>query len=139
MSEANKSIAIRWMEDNWNRRRFEVVDELMDIECCGRMEGPGCEGMQIKTRDEWRAARDQLIAAFPDLRVDVEQAVAEGDTVVLRWKASGTHKGDALGLRATQRAMDVVGSTWMTIRNGKIVSGFDTWNQGDLMARLAAA
>ncbi|HSV83526.1 MAG TPA: ester cyclase [Ramlibacter sp.] len=133
MSEDIKALAIRWMEDNWNRRRAEVIDELMAPDCTGRM-----EGLEITCCDDFRNARKELLTAFPDLRVDVEQAVTEGDTVALRWRAKGSHGGDAFGLRSTGRGFEVVGSTWMKFANGRIVWGQDTWNQGALMAQLAA-
>ena len=99
MSEENRNRAIRWMEENWNQRREGVVDELMHPDCVGRMEGG-----EVKGRDGWRQARDQLLASFPDLRMIVEQTVVEGDTVVLRWRVVGTHDGDALG--AADRSRD---------------------------------
>ena len=134
MSEDNRARAIRWMEDNWNRRRDGVVDELMHPECIGRMEG----GDQVKGREGWRQARQQLLAAFPDLRMTIDQSVAEGDTVVLRWTVRGTHQGDAMGFPGTGRKMEAVGSTWMRFEGGQMVSGYDTWNMGGLVAALAA-
>ena len=133
MSEDIKKLAIRWMDDNWNKRREAVIDELMDLNCCAQM-----EGVDIKCSDDFREARKELLTAFPDLKLEVEQAVAEGDTVALRWRVTGTHQGDALGLRRTGRPFEAVGTTWMKFANGKIVWGRDTWNQGALFAQLSA-
>lgn len=133
MSEQNRARAIQWMEDNWNHRREAVIEELMHPACVGRMEGG-----EIKGPDEWRQARKELLTAFPDLKMEVEQSVAEGDTVVLRWRVKGTHDGDAMGLKRSGRKFEAVGSTWMKFADGKIIWGCDTWNQGALMASLAA-
>jgi predicted ester cyclase len=43
-----------------------------------------------------------FLPAFPDLRIAVEGTVAEGDEVVVRWSATGTHLGDGLGFPATR-------------------------------------
>lgn len=96
------------------------------------------EGGEVKSPEEWRQARSQLLTAFPDLRMTIEQSVAEGDTVVLRWRAQGTHGGDAMGLKRSGRKFEAVGSTWMKFADGQLVWGYDTWNQGALTASLAA-
>ncbi len=46
-------------------------------------------------------------AAFPDLRMDVEDVIASGDKVVTRARATGTHEGDFMGMPATGRRVDV--------------------------------
>ncbi len=43
-------------------------------------------------------------ATFPDLRVTVDDMIAEGDKVVTRWTGIGTHQGEFLGLPASQAA-----------------------------------
>jgi steroid delta-isomerase-like uncharacterized protein len=134
MSQDNRVRAIRWMEENWNERRAEVANELMHPECCGRM-----EGLEVRSRQDWLQARRELLAAFPDIHMKVEQTVAEGDTVVVRWRANGTHRGDALGVPASGRAFEAVGTTWMRFVDGRMVWGYDTWNQGALLASLAAS
>ena len=133
MSKDIRALAIRWMEDNWNERREAVIDELMHPDCFGRIEGGG----ELKGREEWRQAREQLLTAFPDLSLRVDRSVVEGDTVVLLWTAKGTHRGDAMGLPPTGRTFEAVGSTWMKFEGGKMVWGYDTWNMGAMMATLA--
>ena len=122
MSESNRDRAIRWMEDNWNHRREAVIDELMHPQCVGRM-----EGLEVTCRDDFRKARAELLTLMPELRVTVEQSVAEGDVVVLRWRATTGING-----------IEAVGSTWMKFADGQMVWGYDTWNQAALMTSLAA-
>jgi len=134
MSEANRALPIRWMDENWNKRREAVIDELMHPECVGRMEG----GDEVKGREGWRKARLQLLDAFPDLRMEVQESVAEGDTVVLLWRVTGTHEGDGLGFPRSNRKLEAVGSTWMKFKDGQMVWGYDTWNMGGMVAGLMA-
>jgi predicted ester cyclase len=49
------------------------------------------------------------IAAYPDLHHAVEHQIAEGETVVTRWTATGTHQGDLLGMAPTQKPAKVMG------------------------------
>ncbi len=49
--------------------------------------------------------------------------LADGDHVVVRWPARGTHLGDGLGMPPTNRSVDFRGMTWLTFKNGVIVEG----------------
>lgn len=133
MATDNKALAIRWMEDSWNHRRDATIEELLAPDGVGYLEGQTITGPA-----EFQAVRRGLIAAFPDIRIKIEGCVAEGDEVVLRWRLSGTHRGEAMGLKPTGRTFDVVGSTWFRFKGGKIVEGHDTWNLGALLDSLAS-
>lgn len=133
MNDDNRALAVKWMEDNWNRRREAVIDELLDAQGIGYM-----EETRVCGPAEFRAVRSELLAAFPDLRVEVQDVVADGAIVALRWRMRATHTGSAMGLHPSGKSVDVVGSTWFRFADGKIVEGYDTWNQGALLSSLAA-
>ena len=59
------------------------------------------------TRDGVKAFFGMQLAAFPDLRMDVEDVVANGDKVVARVRLTGTHKGEFMGMPATGKNVDV--------------------------------
>ncbi len=131
MSDSNRRTAIRWMEEVWNQRRDATIDELLAEDGIGHMEGGDVRG-----REEFRKVRAALLGAFPDLRIEIEDTLAEGDHVVVRWRVAGTHGGDHFGFPATQRAVEFRGITWMTFREGMLVEGWDGWNQGALLQAL---
>ena len=133
MPENNAALARRWFEEVWNDRRDATVRELMHPEATGHM-----EGLELKGPAEFLAARATLLGAFPDFAVDVDQIIAEGDDVVVRWSARGTHQGESLGFAASNRKAAFRGMTWLRFRGGKIVEGWDAWNQGRLIAELQA-
>jgi steroid delta-isomerase-like uncharacterized protein len=131
MSEENRALAKRWMDEVWNQRREDTIDEMLTSNTLGHM-----EGAEIRGPTEFRQVRDMLLAAFHDLSIVVEDTVAEGSHVVVRWTVSGTHEGDGLGIKATQRPVDFRGITWLRFANGKVVEGWDAWNQGALIQSL---
>ncbi|MEO8671009.1 MAG: ester cyclase [Tahibacter sp.] len=131
MSSTHRSLAIRWMEEVWNRRRIETVDELMAVDAVGHM-----EGAEVHGREAFKAARAQLLGAFPDLRVSIEDTAADGDHVVVRWTVNAHHAGDDLGIAATHAPVSFRGLTWLRFSQGQIVEGWDCWNQGGLLQRL---
>ena len=61
-------------------------------------------------------------AAFPDARYAVEEEVAEADKVVVRWRLSGTHRGDLLGIPPTGKSVAWGGIAIFTVANGRVVS-----------------
>jgi steroid delta-isomerase-like uncharacterized protein len=130
----NTELARRWFDDVWNTRREATITELLDPDAVGHLEGLVTRGVA-----EFKTAREFLIGAFPDFHIDVEDTVSEGDNVVVRWAVTGTHHGDNLGIPATGKPVAVRGITWPRFANGKLVEGWDSWNQGRLMQELQAA
>ena len=59
-------------------------------------------------------------AAFPDLNITIEQMVAEGDRVVVRVMARGTHTGEFMGIPASDKQVSVVNHAFTRIASGKI-------------------
>jgi steroid delta-isomerase-like uncharacterized protein len=135
MPEADNSVIVRrWLNEVWNGRNDATVRELLDPAAVGHLEGLTTQGI-----DEFFAARAHLLDAFPDFRVEVEALMADGDHVAARWSASGTHRRPLLGIPATGKPIRFRGLTWFTLSDGRIVEGWDVWNQGRLMAELQAA
>jgi steroid delta-isomerase-like uncharacterized protein len=133
MAESPAELARRWFEEVWNGRKAATARTLLHPEGVGHL-----EGMDVRGPEEFLSARDALLGAFPDLRVRVEATVAQGEDVVVRWSAAGTHQGDGLGFPATSRAASFRGMTWMRFSDGRIVEGWDSWNVGRLLQELQA-
>lgn len=75
-----------------------------------------------------------LRAAFPDLRMDVEDIVAEGDKAVARFRATGTHQGDFMGIPPTGRSIDIQGIDIMRFDGAGLVC--EHWGVTDTMAMM---
>ena len=132
--DTNRRLAVRWMNEVWNERNDAAVDEILAPDVIGHMEGGN-----IQSPAEFRAVRDQLLSAFPDLRVRVEEVIAEGDTAALRWSVTATHTGEGLGFAPSNSEAVFRGISWMRFREGKVVEAWDSWNQGGLLQSLRLA
>jgi steroid delta-isomerase-like uncharacterized protein len=77
-------------------------------------------------------------AAFPDLTLTIENQVAEGEYVVTRWTARGTHEGDLEGLAPTGTSATTGGISMTRIVDGKIVEDYTQWDALGLMTQLGA-
>lgn len=131
---ANAEIARRWFREVWVEGGEATVDALLDPNAVGQMEGRGVTGIA-----EFKAERRSLLQVFPDMSLSIEDLVEEGNKVAVRWKVDATHLGDGLGMPATKRPVSFNGTTWLEIRGGKIVHGWDHWNLGGLIASLKEA
>jgi predicted ester cyclase len=74
-----------------------------------------------------------LRAAFPDLKYTIEDEMTEGDQVVQRLTASGTHQGEFLGMAATGKK-----ATWSEIHMSRVVGGklVEHWANSDQIGML---
>ncbi len=133
MTDRNRSLAIRWFEEVWNVRSEVIIDQMLGLEAVGHMEGTDVVGPA-----EFKKVRAQLLEAFPDLRVVVEATAADGDNVVVRWNARGTHRGSGFGIEPTGTPVAFRGMTWFVMKAGRFVEGWDAWNQGGLVESLRA-
>jgi steroid delta-isomerase-like uncharacterized protein len=135
MSEDNKALARR-VFDAFSSGNVDELDEVVapdaedhDTQNPNRhIRGP--EGIK-QTIQMYRAA-------FPDLKMTVEEQIAEGDMVATRWVAVGTHEGDLPGLPATGKQSTVTGIGIDRIENGKIVEAWTNWDTLGMLQQLGA-
>lgn len=121
--EANKAIARRLFEEFWDRKNLDVADELLAANYIGSSPGPA----------GFKRSASADFSAFPDLRVSIEDQIAEGDKVVVRWTAYGTHKGSLFGIPATNKPVTLKGISIYRFIDEKIV---EQWTNIDSIGML---
>ena len=131
MMEDNKRLVQRWFDEVWNRGREDAVDQLMAPDALVHGLGEAIRGPAAFKR--FHAAYRE---AFPDVRIDVEDLVAEGDKVAFRWSATATHRGGSLGFAATNRNVRFEGMGIIRVQNGKLVEGWNTFDQLGMLQQL---
>jgi steroid delta-isomerase-like uncharacterized protein len=75
-------------------------------------------------------------SAFPDLRVIVEEQVAQGDTVVTRWTTEGTHRGELWGIPPTGRPFVITGITIDRFVEDRIAESKESWDALGMLQQL---
>ena len=134
MSNPNAERSRRWFEEIWNRRRLSAIEEFLTPESVGHTEAGDLRGV-----DEFKRFQADVLSAFPDLFITIEAIVADGDDVVIRWRASGCHSGDGLGVCATQQQVSFEGMTWHRYWDGMLMEGWNFWNHAAMVQRLRDA
>ncbi|MBV9927723.1 MAG: ester cyclase [Acidobacteria bacterium] len=129
-SSDNAALIRRWFEEVWNKGRAEVVDELFDEE--GVAHGLADEtGAPLRGPAGFKPFHQRFREAFPEIEVVVEDTVSEGDKVAARCTVRGRHRGDSLGIKATDSPVAFDGICIVRLRQGKIV---EAWNNFDFMS-----
>ena len=68
-----------------------------------------------------RESVGMLLNALPDLRIEIQEILASGDTVVTRFRVTGTHKGNLAGIAATGKTITFDACNVTEIKGGKVV------------------
>jgi predicted ester cyclase len=76
--------------------------------------------------------------AFPDLRITIDEQIAEGESVVTRWTATGTHEGELMGMAATGKQATTAGINVNRVSGGKLVEGWGLFDQLGLLQQIGA-
>ncbi|MBI3944184.1 MAG: ester cyclase [Chloroflexi bacterium] len=103
-TERNKETARKFIEA-FNQKDLDGLAACVrpDVANHALMPGlpPGLEG--------WKLMAQMFFTAFPDMQVAIDDLVAEGDRVVARWTAQGTHQGELMGIPATGKQVTLMG------------------------------
>jgi steroid delta-isomerase-like uncharacterized protein len=135
MSESNKAVVRRLIEEVWNKGHLQVADELI---------APNSSHHDPSTPDVGRGPEGEKKRAthyrnaFHDLHMTVEDLFADGETVTARWTCRGNHKGELAGIAPTGKQVAITGITIVRFANGKITEGWVNWDALGLMQQLGA-
>jgi predicted ester cyclase len=125
-SEANKRLVRALVDKVWNLEDPSFADEVFPYDWpTGPELPPGPEGVK-----RW-SIEDH--ATFPDVRYVIEDLVAEGDRVAVRWTACGTQRGSFGPVPPTGRSVTWSGIHIYRIRDGRFV---EYWVEADSLGRL---
>src|SRR5713226_1186473 len=127
-TEDNKLLVRRLFEEVLNQRNLALIDEFFSpnhVEHASTGPVHGTEGMKQYYMI--------YLTAFPDTHYTVEDQIAEGDKVVTRWTARGTHKGELMGIPPTGKQGTVTGIGIARFEGGNIV---EAWTEFDALGMM---
>ncbi len=132
-AEENKAAARRFFVDAFSEGRLEAMDEVVAADAVAHDPGnPQYTGGPESAKGIVSMYR----SAFPDIRFEVEDQIAEGDMVATRWTGAGTHEGDLPNVPATGRHSTVSGITIDHFEDGKVVESWTNWDTLGMLQQL---
>ncbi len=130
----NKALERRWFKafDRGKGAVMAVTDELYSDDFVLH----SATGEDIEGRKAVKKYMDDVFSAFPDMNMTLDDMVAEGDKVTVRFTVTGTHKGKFMGAPPTQKKMKIWSIQIDRIANGKFVEGWERTDTLGLMQHL---
>ncbi len=135
MSQQNAMLVRRAIEEIWNRGNYAALNDIVAADIVVHAATPGEE---IHGPEGIKRFYGMLRTAFPDLRFTVEDQIAEGDRVVTRWTATGTHDGEFQGIPPTGKQVRLTGIDIDRLADGKVVECWPEVNEVGLLRQLGA-
>jgi steroid delta-isomerase-like uncharacterized protein len=134
-AEENKAITRRINEEVWTNGNLDVIEDVIADDYVHTIVG---------VPEPVRGPRgfSELVTmyrnAFPDFHVTTEEQFADGDVVVTRWTAAGTHQGDLMGMGATGKKATAPGIAIDRFAGGKLVAAWVIFDQLGFLQQLGA-
>ncbi len=111
------------VEHVWHRGDLTFIDEAYHPAYVANVPRRGFQDL-----DAFRQYVGEVRTAFPDIRLYVEDQVAEGDLLACRYRVVGTHTGPLMGLPATGQPIDVPGITMERLSGGRFAESWTCWD-----------
>ncbi|MCW6004182.1 ester cyclase [Micromonospora sp. CPCC 205371] len=122
-------------DEVFRRRNVDALDDLLADDFVEHIPGPAQSPDKQGAKDLIR----QVLAAFPDLEIEIVREVAEGDTIASVLRFTGTHQGEFAGIPATGRRATVFVTDVGRMRDGRWVEHWGLVDFAGLMEQLGAA
>jgi predicted ester cyclase len=132
MAMDNTALVRRFVDQVWNQGNLAVCDEILSPKL--KIHDPllgDVEGLD-SAKQHVRLFR----TAFPDFTTTIDDIGAIGDKVYVRWTATGTHKGNLMGISPTNRRGVVHGISINRFDGGKIVETYYAWDVYKMLEQL---
>jgi steroid delta-isomerase-like uncharacterized protein len=119
-------------------KRFGEIVNTGDLDAFSEVVAPGCVDNdpapdQGPGPEGFKTFFTAMRTAFPDLKVEPQTMVAEGDQVAFAYTITGTHKGDFNGIAPTGKPIEVRGMQIGRFEDGKMV---ERWGSSDELGIL---
>ncbi len=132
-AEENKTVIRRLTNEALNQGNMDVLDHVLaDTFTYHDPANP-----EVTSRDDYKQFVTALRTAFPDIHFTIEDEVADGDQLAIRWTVRGTHRGDLVTpqgpIPPTGKQVQVSGITLIRFTEGKVV---EEWQNADNLGFL---
>jgi steroid delta-isomerase-like uncharacterized protein len=131
-AEENKAIVERFWKV-WEEGNIDLVEELLAADHVNHNpatpdQPAGAEGV--------REVVTMFRSAMPDLKVVIEDMIAEGDKVLVRYTLEGTHEGELFGIPPTGRRLSIKSMAVERVSEGKLREHWRITDSLDMMQQL---
>ena len=134
ITNQNKLVVRRFLEEIVNTGDVDRLAEFVAADCNESNDSTG----QSRGLESMRAHVLGVRQTYADLRITVDQQIAEGEWVATRITARGTHLGEWLGISPTHKPVTITGVNLDRVVNGRIVEHGDAANMFEALMEIGA-
>ncbi len=134
MTQSERELGRRWFETVWNQKNRDAIAEMFAPDAVLHEAGEDSTGPE-----GFYPFFDNMHAMFSDFHLTIEDSIAEGDKICLRWSCQAKHTGPGLGLDPTGITIHVTGLSLLRVGNGMILEGWQNWDMLAMMEQLRGA
>jgi len=131
MSETHKPIIRRFIEEAINKGNFSVLDEVIHPDYTYRSPDQELQGIE-SLKGLFTAYR----VAFPNLNMQIDDLIIDGDKTVTCFTLTGLHDGDLMGIAATGKQVKVNGMILSRFEDDKIIEEWEILDQFTMFQQL---
>ena len=127
-----KALAMRVYDEVFNEGNLDLIDELLAEDFVEHEAIPGLPTDREAPKMFMNMARN----AFPDFRMAVEEVLQDGNKVIVRARASGTHRGEFMGMAATGKTFEIPLIDIMEYDGDKTIGHWGVMDMAGMMEQL---
>ena len=133
-----RTLAEEWFDEVWNKRQIEAIDRLFAVD--GVAHGlVDAQGNELRGPAGFKPFFLQFTKVFPDIHVEVADTICEADKIAARCIVTATHRGDSLGVPASNKRVQFTGITILKIKDGKITEAWNNFDFQGLASQIGTA
>ncbi|MFB0565966.1 MAG: ester cyclase [Candidatus Aminicenantaceae bacterium] len=130
----NRALAHRWNDEVWNKADTAAMDEILAENIIFNYAPPGIE----QNLEGYKQTVASYHNVFSDMVLTIEDMIAEGDKVVVRWSGHSIHSSEYMGIPPTGKEVGITGISIIRIEGGKIVEEWTEMDSLGMMMQLGA-
>jgi steroid delta-isomerase-like uncharacterized protein len=130
----NKAMVRRVYDEIINQGNLNVADQIFASDYVYRSPG----SPELRGPEGFKELIAGYRGAFPDLHMTIDELIAEGDAVASRWTASGTHRGELMGIPPSGKQVTISGLIITRFAGGKATDDFEIFDTMGLLQQIGA-
>ena len=137
MAENHETLANRFHMELFSKGDLTAADEILTSDFVNH--GAGLPPELSQGPEGAKRYAQAIRTGFGDeVSISHDDSIVSGDRIVIRWTASGTHKGDLLGVPATGRPIKITGIDIFRVQDGKLAELWQNWDQLQMLQQIGA-
>jgi steroid delta-isomerase-like uncharacterized protein len=134
--EDNKALIRRFVDRVFNQNDLSALEEFLADDYVLHDSWDTNSGRVVRGAEGFREMTKACHAAFSGQKITIEDMFAEGDKVVTRWTSQGTHTGEFMGYKPTNKQFTMSGICIDRIENGKLAESWVIGNEAGMLRQL---